>query len=67
MEHLAGARIVLRHMKKYDKPKVVVRGSSPEPVESGCCLRSCGGMPSPMSEKRGSGLALRNKLRKITK
>ena len=30
---------------KYDKPKVVVRGYTPEPVEAGCCLRSCGGSP----------------------
>lgn len=31
----------------YQKPEVTKKGSSPEPVEAGCCLRSCGGMPSP--------------------
>ena len=30
----------------YKKPKVTKRGSSPEPVEAGCCLRSCGGVPA---------------------
>lgn len=27
----------------YVKPAVVESGHSPEPVESGCCLTSCGG------------------------
>ncbi len=32
---------------KYQKPLVTRSGSNPEPVEAGCCLRSCGGVPSP--------------------
>jgi hypothetical protein len=32
---------------KYSKPAVTRAGSTPEPVEAGCCLRSCGGKPSP--------------------
>lgn len=31
--------------KNYKKPKVEGVGTSPEPVESGCCLTSCGGSP----------------------
>lgn len=32
-------------MKKYQKPTVINGAYSPEPVEAGCCLRSCGGSP----------------------
>lgn len=32
-------------MKKYTKPEVVESAHSPEPVEAGCCLTSCGGSP----------------------
>ncbi|MEA2112586.1 MAG: hypothetical protein U9P50_01265 [Patescibacteria group bacterium] len=31
--------------KSYRKPEVKGVGTSPEPVESGCCLTSCGGSP----------------------
>jgi len=31
--------------KSYQKPRVEGVGSSPESVESGCCLTSCGGSP----------------------
>lgn len=45
-------------MKTYEKPAVTIKGSSPEPVESGCCLRSCGGVPGPMQVgKRGNARA----------
>lgn len=30
----------------YKKPEVVSKGYTPEPVEAGCCLRSCGGSPA---------------------
>lgn len=32
-------------MKQYQKPEVINTAHSPEPVEAGCCLRSCGGSP----------------------
>lgn len=32
-------------MKKYQKPAIINAAYSPEPVEAGCCLRSCGGSP----------------------
>lgn len=38
--------------QKYEKPKVVSPGYSPEPVEAGCCLTSCGGAPSGMQAGR---------------
>lgn len=31
-------------MKNYEKPKVYESGHYPEPVETGCCLLSCGGL-----------------------
>ena len=31
--------------ENYKKPEVEGVGVSPEPVESGCCLTSCGGSP----------------------
>lgn len=37
---------------KYEKPLVVKPGYSPEPVESGCCLTSCGGSPGGMQAGR---------------
>ena len=39
-------------MKKYEKPIVVSPGYSPEPVEAGCCLTSCGGSPGGMQAGR---------------
>ncbi|MFA4845777.1 MAG: hypothetical protein WC654_04425 [Patescibacteria group bacterium] len=38
-----------RNKGKYKKPEVTTHGSNPESVESGCCLRSCGGSPAPAS------------------
>ncbi|MDD2377096.1 MAG: hypothetical protein PHD15_06785 [Clostridia bacterium] len=32
-------------VKKYELPKVLSKFSCTEPVETGCCLRSCGGSP----------------------
>lgn len=29
----------------YVKPTVLGTGQHPEPVEAGCCLRTCGGSP----------------------
>lgn len=37
---------------KEEKPEVLSQGSTPEPVESGCCLRSCGGSPIGTQESR---------------
>ena len=31
-------------MEKYVKPKILSSEYYPEPVETGCCLRSCGGL-----------------------
>jgi len=39
-------------MRKYEKPMVVSPGYSPEPVEAGCCLTSCGGAPGGMQAGR---------------
>lgn len=39
-------------MKRYKKPTVVSPGYSPEPVEAGCCLTSCGGAPGGMQAGR---------------
>lgn len=39
-------------MKEYKKPAVVSPGYSPEPVEAGCCLTSCGGSPGGMQAGR---------------
>lgn len=39
-------------MKRYEKPMVVNPGYSPEPVEAGCCLQSCGGSPGGMQAGR---------------
>jgi len=42
--------------KKHEQPKVIKPGSTPEPIEAGCCLRSCGGKPGGMQ----SGKHLQN-------
>lgn len=42
--------------KKYVKPEVTQKGQTKEPVEAGCCLRSCGGSPAP--SKKGTDSAL---------
>jgi len=39
-------------MKRYEKPVVISSGYSPEPVEAGCCLTSCGGSPGGMQAGR---------------
>jgi len=39
----------------YQKPQVVLTGANPEPVEAGCCLRSCGGSPGPMQAPKDAG------------
>jgi hypothetical protein len=39
-------------MKKYEKPEVTNVTYSPEPVEAGCCLRSCGGSPISIDSKK---------------
>lgn len=39
-------------MEQYEKPTVVNPGYSPEPVEAGCCLTSCGGSPGGMQAGR---------------
>lgn len=31
--------------KKYSSPEVLDELTNSEPVETGCCLRSCGGSP----------------------
>lgn len=34
--------------KEYQKPEVLSGTTICEPVETGCCLRSCGGSPKHM-------------------
>ena len=36
----------------YERPTVISPGYSPEPVEAGCCLTSCGGSPGGMQAGR---------------
>ena len=39
-------------MKKYEKPQVDSENITiAEPVETGCCLRSCGGSPGRMGRE----------------
>lgn len=47
--------------KKYQKPKVTNTTCSPEPIEAGCCLRSCGGSPHHVNAgaKKGEELITR--------
>lgn len=47
-------------MKIKELPKILTHSATPEPVEMGCCLRSCGGKPSPANtkERKGSNLTL---------
>jgi len=47
-------------VKGYQKPGVLNAAYSPEPVEAGCCLRSCGGSP----HHDGDSLAKAEKLTK---
>lgn len=35
----------------YQKPKVCSKFTVSEPVETGCCLRSCGGTPFHMGRE----------------
>jgi hypothetical protein len=32
-------------MSNYVKPVLLSKGHASEPVEAGCCIRSCGGSP----------------------
>lgn len=34
--------------ERYEHPVVTTKGHTAEPVESGCCLTSCGGSPAGM-------------------
>jgi len=49
-------------MRKYQKPKVLRRGYFPEPVESGCCLTSCGGSPGGLQSGEHAGKAFASAL-----
>ena len=37
--------------KKYEAPEIRSEVTVCEPVETGCCLRSCGGSPSRMQSE----------------
>lgn len=55
MSHLKIQNIlkeVMKVMAQYQKPVVISPGYSPEPVEAGCCLTSCGGSPGGMQAGR---------------
>lgn len=43
-------------MKKsdYTKPMITKTSQSSEPVEAGCCLRSCGGSPAIMQVNKNT-------------
>lgn len=45
-------------MKKelYRKPEVLEEVKNAEPVETGCCLRSCGGVPHHLGTSKSSEL-----------
>ena len=42
---------MIKHSKKYEAPKVLSEVTVCEPVETGCCLRSCGGSPHHMGSE----------------
>lgn len=37
--------------KKYEAPEILSKVTVCEPVETGCCLRSCGGSPHHMESE----------------
>ena len=40
-----------KDIKKYETPEVLSEVTVCEPVETGCCLRSCGGSPHHIGSK----------------
>lgn len=42
----------MKNAKKYEKPQALDIFAVCEPVETGCCLRSCGGMPSHIGAEK---------------
>ncbi|MGP1608450.1 MAG: hypothetical protein ACTTGJ_01175 [Clostridium sp.] len=51
-------------MEKKDLPKITKKTSFIETVETGCCLRSCGGSPAPISSMKTEDLKKINELLK---
>lgn len=43
--------IMTNDNKKYEAPEILSEVTVCEPVETGCCLRSCGGSPSRMQSE----------------
>ena len=41
----------MKKQKNYQKPEVLSEITVCEPVETGCCLRSCGGSPYHMGKE----------------
>lgn len=47
----------------YQRPEVLSSGVSPEPVEAGCCLTSCGGSPGGLQSGKHQGDAAQDNLK----
>lgn len=48
----------------YEKPEILEEVNCIEPVETGCCLRSCGGSPHHLNSSVSEELS--DKFRKIS-
>lgn len=42
----------MKKAEKYEKPQALDNFAVCEPVETGCCLRSCGGSPHHMGAEK---------------
>lgn len=42
----------MENTKKYEAPQALDDVTICEPVETGCCLRSCGGSPHHMGDEK---------------
>ena len=51
--------------KKFVEPQIMEAVTGSEPVETGCCLRSCGGSPHHLNSSVGDE-ALAEKLSEIS-
>lgn len=47
--------------KKYEAPEILSEFTVCEPVETGCCLRSCGGSPHHIGAEKLVSEEIKNK------
>ena len=57
----------MKLQKNYETPKVLGEVVTNEPVETGCCLRSCGGSPNHMGEEKNISEKAKAKLENAIK